>query len=253
MPRRRKRFRGSTGKGYRTRIRLGPLLWMALIVVTYIGICRSPLTVTRRLKIEGALPSEHLRLAVAAQSISGVPSLQINPLNLESQVVANPAIRSADLLRSIFGTARLKIVYRTLVAKLATDPQVALSVDGMLFRTDSDTTKLPVLRLAPGTVQVSLGVVGTWDAMKISKLCHDVQRRWPQNELEVELLSDGHLCLNIDSGHVVLGSTFDLDQKLNIVVERLKRNPHELAEIKELVLTNPGRPTIVRKPGDRNL
>ena len=245
----RRRKRSKVGK-WRN---LTAVLWVAFALNTYIGICRSPLTVARRLTIVGAQPDDHLELASAGQVLKGIPCLQVNPEELRTLAMKNTAINSVDLGRNIFGAARLTVHYRTLVAKLSTNPQIAMSEAGVLFKTHEPTVELPTLILPRGFVEISFGMVGTWESATVGSLCVKAKKLWPTKALEVEFLSDGHLCLNIDSGRVVLGSTYDLDQKLKIVVDRIQRYPTELAEIQELVLTNPSRPTIVRKPGDRHL
>lgn len=247
MKRRRKR---STR---RTTLKAAPILWLAFIANTCLGFMFSPVTAARRVRIEGAHPNDQARLAAIAETLKGTPCLRVNPRDVESQAVSDVAIRSAELTRSIFGTDRLRVAYRKAVARYFTDPNIGVSLDGTIFRAPVLSGDLPVLKLPAGEVQVALGLVATWDASRLAGLCADAATLWPNKDLMVELTEDRGVCLNIAAGRVVLGQCDRLDFKLDVLKKRLERNPTELDQIEELVLTEPNFPRIKRKKGDHRL
>ena len=246
-----KRKRKSTRR--RTTLKAAPVLWLAFIANTSIGFLFSPVTSARRVRIEGANVRDQERLTAIAETLHRTPCARVNPRAIESAVLSDVAIRSAELTRSIFGTDRIRVGYRKAVAKYYTDPNIGVSIDGTIYRAPSLSPELPTLKLPPGEVQVALGLVATWDAARLAGLCADAGTLWPNKDLMVELTEDRGVCLNIAAGRVVLGQADRLDFKLDVLKKRLDRNPTELDDIEELVLTEPNFPRIKRKKGDRRL
>lgn len=234
----------------RTRWKPAPFLWIAVILNVSVGFAYSPITSAIRIKIDGADEGDHVAIAEAVQSLERQPCLRADIVRVQSRILTNPAIESVEIDRSIFGSARVRVKYRKLVARFWTNPKIGLSEDGSMFHTERDLSKLPVLKLPPDEVRVALGAIATWDSRRFAEFCAAAQKSWPDVELRIEQSEDEGVCLNIGSGRVVLGSLDDLDFKLKVLRERLARNPRELDDIRELILTQPTLPKIHRKPGD---
>lgn len=230
-----------------TRLRPAPILWLLFLGSTGIGLAYSPITSVVRARVDGARPFDEPRLRDILAKLQGIPGARINAKQVETEVLRLPEVRSAELTRNIFGSALLKVRYRRPIARVKNTGNVALTIDGVLYPANELGDDLPVVSLPPGEPKVMLTFAGNWQPVALAKLTARAREMWPGQRLEIALDDRGSVCLNMEDGRVVLGSPNDYEKKLDILEERLRRNPGELRNVVELNLTAPENPTVVRK------
>lgn len=235
-------------KRKRTRLKPAPILWLLLIANVTAGLLWSPITSIVRARVDGARPFDEPRIRLILEKLKGIPCAQVNPHEYESAVMSLPEVRTADLDRSVFGTALLRVSYRRAVARIRNTDNLALSIDGVLFPTNEPADeKLPFLELPKDRPRVLATIASPWRPVAIADLAVKAREMWPTDPLLIQVDERGSVCLNISTGRVILGSATDLDKKLGVLRERLSQNPRELQEVEELNLTAPELPSVVRK------
>ncbi|HEY0867424.1 MAG TPA: hypothetical protein VGE01_08600 [Fimbriimonas sp.] len=234
-------------KRKRTRVRLGPFLWLLLVVNTAAGLLFSPITSIARVWVDGAKPFDQPRLSRILGGLQGVPCALVKPREVESAVMSLPEVRSAELTRNIFGSARLTVRYRRPVARVRNTDNLALTIDGVLYPANELPEELPILELPRGEPHVYATIAAPWRSVAIADLAVRARESWPKEPLLIQVDDRGSVCLNIGTGRVVLGSPTDLGKKLGILQERLEKNPAELSNVAEINLTAPENPSIIRK------
>jgi cell division septal protein FtsQ len=234
-------------KRKRTTWRPGPLLWLLLIANVTAGLLFSPITSVTRARVDGAKPFDQERIANILSGIQGVPCAQVSPREVESLVLSLPEVRSAELTRNLFGSALLSVRYRRPILRVRNTNNLALTIDGVLYPANELGDDLPLLELPPGEPHVLATIAAPWRPVAVANLAIRAKESWPGEPIIIQVDTRGSVCLNIGTGRVVLGSPTDLDKKLEVLHERLQRNPNELQEVAELNLTAPENPSVVRK------
>ncbi|MEZ0325038.1 MAG: cell division protein FtsQ/DivIB [Fimbriimonas sp.] len=241
MRRKRKRFS----------LRPKPILRLLLVLAIAAGIWFSPITSIRSVRIEGAIPSDQERLERIAKRLEGIPNIRIDPRITESEVLKLPEAQWATLTRSLFGSALLKVKYRTPVAKLLGHPGVALSNQGVFYKAAQIPKELPQIQLPSGGPPTLLTLSSNWQPKTMAKLAQDVLKLRVSDVIRIQVEEGGLVCLNMGSGRVILGSIDNLDEKLSVLRDRLAANPNELNEVEDLVLTSPKSPSFVPRKENR--
>jgi cell division septal protein FtsQ len=250
-------------KRKRTRLRPKPILWLLLTVAICLGVWYSPITSIRNVRVEGALPSDRDRLGSILKALEDIPVARIDPRVTEGKVLENSAVYQAELTRSLFGTALLKVSYRQPVARLLGHPNVLLDADGVLYRTQVppiDGTPrakpvgpfIPQIQLPDNGPPTLLTLAGNWQPKTMAKLAQDVVKLRLSDVIRIQVEPGGVVCLNMGTGRVILGSLDDLDKKLAVLRERLATNPSELDQVQELNLTAPESPSFIPKENSRS-
>jgi cell division protein FtsQ len=211
------------------------------------GALYSPVTSLRKVRVEGAGEFDQLRLQRLLASLKDVPCAQVNARNIESLALDLPEARSAELTRNPFGSGLLKIRYKRPVARRFNGGNLALTADGVLYSADRLPEDLPTFNLPTDEPVPALALAANWQPARIAELAMAAREMAPQNAIRIDLNPSGVVCLNMGSGRVVLGSTDNLEKKLQVLRERLEQNPMELSEVESLILTSPDNPSVVRK------
>ncbi|MDR3688605.1 MAG: hypothetical protein P4L46_04440 [Fimbriimonas sp.] len=215
------------------------------------GLKYSYITSIVNTRADGVPRYDHDRVEAILTDMHDKPCLSIDPRAIESRVMALQDVDEAELTRNVFGSALLKVRYREPVARLADRPQVALSTDGVLYRSSLDLSALPTLKMPSSGPPILIAMMGSWQPACLAALAVYSRKHYPTSAVGIEVDPRGVVCLNIDSGNVILGSCDDLDSKLKTLESRLQKNPNELMEVKSINLTLPSAPTIVPKPGEK--
>jgi cell division septal protein FtsQ len=229
------------------KLRAEPFLVLFLALSLYLGIMRSPITSLRHVRVQGAPEYDRARIDNDLQELAGVPCLQINPRRLESKIMDASAVRSATLTRTIFGNGVLVVGYRTPVARIEQSKSLALSNEGVIYLAHDLPDNLPVVFLPSEAHLPVLTVSEIWEPQTIAKLAVLVRNLSPSSKESINLDESGRVKLHIGLGLVELGDCDKLDQKLQVLKDRLSRNPSELEQIAELNLTVPERPAFTPK------
>jgi cell division septal protein FtsQ len=225
-------------------------LVLLLILVVALGIGLSPSTSIKNVRIEGAQASDQERLASIVKKLQDVPNIRIDPRGVESEALMRADVQSAQLTRGLFGSALLKVTYRRPVARLLGHPNVMLSDEGVLYKTDLVPEGLPQVQLPDNGPPTLATLAANWQPQKMAKLAQDALKLGISDVIRIQMDAGDVVCLNMSSGRVILGTLEDLDKKLAVLRERIASNPQELSQIKELNITAPENPSIV--PKERN-
>jgi cell division septal protein FtsQ len=207
----------------------------------------SVVTRVRHVAIEGAAPHDRVRLAQIVAQMQDKPVLRQDFRNLEWKVLQQPEVYSAELSVNPFGFALLRVKYRRPEIRLEDRENVVVDKEGVMYSLPPEAMPpdLPTLKLDRGLPPTLLTVAGDWPMARIAQLAPRVRELLPDKGVRIEVDDRGALCLNMGTGRVVLGSTEDLDRKLTVLRQRMADDPGELSRVKELVLTQPDRPSVV--------
>ena len=238
-------MRKKSKKSKRTTIRPAPILWGLLIVNCYAGLNYSKMTSITRARASGVPQYDHDRIEDILTKFPDVPCARVDSKAIESKVMALPEVDQAELTRNVFGNALLKVRYRIPVASLVGRDHVVLSVDGTIYKSTEVPEDIPSIQLASGGPPTLIAMAGNWQPASLAALAVYSRQNYPKRTVRIEVNARGVVCLNIDSGRVILGSCDDLDLKLKTLETRLQKNPQELASEQELNLTLPSYPTVV--------
>jgi cell division septal protein FtsQ len=231
-------------KRKRTYIKPRPVIIALLVLVVAAGIWFSPVTMIRRVRVEGSLPGDQDRFIQMMQSLKGIPCAQVDPRDVESQALANSDVRSAELSRTPFGSALLRVTYRRPVARLFGSPNVLLSEEGVLYPSAQVSDDLPVVQLLHGGPPTLGTLAANWQPTSIAKLAVDARKIFPEGDVRIQEGQGGVVWLNVAAGRVILGSLDDLEAKLNTLRKRRVDFPNELSENEALDLTSPNNPSL---------
>lgn len=231
----------------------GPILWLCVTVNLGAAAYASLATRVTTLRVVGAMSHDQMRISRIVQQLRDTPVLRINAKQVESDILSAADVRDAKLSLSPFGSAVLTVTYRRPVAEMEEIPGVLMDDVGVLYPVPaSDTpTGLPNLKLQRGEPPTLLTLVGDWPAARIAHLAEEVRKKWPQRIVGIEVDDRGAVCLNMNPGRVILGSTDELESKLAALGHRMETDPDELARVVELNLTQPDRPSFVVRPPSR--
>ena len=236
----------------RRRLRMRPVIWLLVWVNVLAAILAGRLTAMRQIGVYGAKPYDQARITGILARLRGMPRARLNAAQVESEVMQEPSVREAGLAANWFGQGTLSVRYRTPVAKLAGFENLAIDDGGVVYAAHGIPTGLPVVRLPGGIPPTLVGLAGNCPLGRLAQLSVFGRKLAVREGVMIQVDAEGAICLNVGAGRVMLGSCDDLDHKLEVLVHRLRKNPDELSQIEELVLSNPDRPAIVkRKPVSR--
>ncbi|HLO99124.1 MAG TPA: hypothetical protein VK171_11065, partial [Fimbriimonas sp.] len=227
------------------RLNWGPVWLLAAAVNIGVACAHSKVTSVRAINTVGVRNSERERVARLTEQIKGIPALQVDPFVAEGTFLNQSRVASVDFRRNFFGIARLTMTYREPVASIKGSPHTYLAKDGTVFDDPEVTAELPILSYDPNVklslLTLSEIVNGKEMAGTILKLKHIFRNKRPSN-LEIQMQDQGGVCLNMDNGVIVLGSSDQMDEKLEKVRETFEANPDLFKTISILNLMTPERP-----------
>lgn len=230
----------------RTTLRPGGLLGLACVLALLAAGWASPLTAITKVRVEGGGPDEREAVEKAVARLRGVPCAQVDPRRVEAEVLGLPWLASAELDRTPFGSAVLRLKKREMVARLFGSSDVGLARDGTICRSPGLSPQLPLLKTPP--LRPGFGLVGEWPVEALVTLANEGPALAAGKDVRIDLDTGGGLCLNIGTGRVVLGSPEELETKLGILRQRMVDRPDELSSVAELNLVQPSNPVLIPRP-----
>lgn len=234
-------------KRKRTRIRPGPILVLLLVLVLFTGLVYSPLSSLSKTTVVGAKAVDRPLIKGILAKLNGIPWIQVNPRWVETRVQGIEAVDHATYSQNIFGRGRLEVVYRIPVARVRAGKPIGLDATGVMFETDALPDDLPIVVRNDEAKDLPLTLVGSFPSQAVADLAPKAALLFPSQKLTIEFNSEGSLCLNSRGSLVILGSSDDLDQKLQSLKEILDRQPGLLARLEKLDLTEPTHPAMTYK------
>lgn len=238
MPKRKRR---------RTRIKTGPILVVAAIVVFITGIVYSPLTSLSKVSVSGAKDVDRPQINEILKTLNKIPWVMVNKRWVETNVQRIQAVDQASYSQNIFGRGHLEVTYRVPVASVKGVSAIGLDARGVMFETDVVPDGLPAV-IRPDTARdLPVAVAGGFPSGSVADLAVKTRQMFPQRKLIIWFNKQGFLCLNVDAGLVIFGSCDDLDSKLRALKDLLEQQPDLLAKVESLNLTEPSHPAKTYK------
>ncbi len=222
-------------------------LILAIFVNGIVAWQNSRLTELRSVRLVGVRVADKAAMAEIFSTAKNVPYSRVNDRNIEALVLNRSNIAAAHLERNFLGRGVLTVSYRKPVAKLAEAEDLALSDTGVLYREPQSLTNLPKLEIDPEARTFGLGLMSAVPLRSLAYLAVKAPATLPTAPLTITLEKTGLLCLNIQDCRIELGSTENLDTKLEALQILLARNRELLQEYERLTLTVPTRPFAVRR------
>ena len=229
-------------------------IFATLLVANVVaGLLYSPVLSVRRVVVEGASEGEAPELAAALAALRGHPILRVDGTPIEGAALAESRFAGADFRRSLFGSARVRLVRRTPVAVLVGKPPLMVDADGTVYDAPGEPyAGLPRLIL-PRTLRVTAATLGApVDVRRLAGLAAQIgdlaaSEGKAGRIIGIEVRERGVICLNMLSSRIVLGTGDRLETKLAALRSLLAQTPGVLDGAKELNLMAPERPKIVPK------
>ncbi len=234
-------------KRVRRRVRWTPILWILLLVNLSLAYRYSPMTTLQTVKIEGARDGDREFFQTSLKELNGIPAFQINIPSVESKADQIDAIESFAFQKSVLGSGRLVVKYRTPVARIEGMPNVFLGRDGAIFR-DERPGLVPEMSVIfhTGVKLTVVTVAAPFNTERIAWLA-DNASVLGLPETRIDVADTGSLSLLSEGAKIVLGVSDDLPQKLTRLKQLIEQNPSLIADAKEINLMDPERPVWVRR------
>jgi hypothetical protein len=232
-------------KRKRTSLRPRPFIVIFFIVSTVAGLVASPLTALRKIQVVGEVDWDRARVDGILATLKGKPCALINRYSVESSVLGNSAVRSAQFDRNLFGSGVLTLTYRVPVARFYNHLTTALSEDGTIFQSAHLPDGIPLLDVSGGLTKTYLTIANDLPTLAVAHLAQRIPGLFPQREVRIQYGTGSSLCLNIGTSQVILGSCDELDGKLAKLQTKLASEPDFLARVKTYNLLDPQNPMTV--------
>jgi hypothetical protein len=231
----------------RSRLRPAPFFVLFLLANLAVGLTVSRITAIRSVRVDGATAWDEPRLEGILSELRGVPCAKVNRFHIESRVLENPEVKSASFDRSIFGSALLTVRYRTPAARFFNHDGLALSDEGVIYRSVHLPPNLPAVLLGSGQPGLLFTLANNWPSGSIAYVAVQVRRFVPAETVRIDYGTGSSLCLNIGTGKAIFGSCEGLDAKLKKLHDKLQTDPDYLSKIDSLNLVDPDNPMVVPK------
>jgi hypothetical protein len=139
----------------------------------------------------------------------------------------------------------LEIERRQAVARLDTVRPFAIASDGAVVQAEG-IAALPLVRIPGPAKAPNAAIAGAWEPGAVAKLSKTLEAMLPKSRWTIEVDALGVLSLYESSGGlIVLGSSDDMDEKLNQVKKIMDESPDLLARVQRIDLTSPKAPVYV--------
>jgi hypothetical protein len=215
---------------------------MLLVINVTAGFIWSPLTSLRFVRVEGALEADRVRIEEAVQLSRGVPWVRFNQEQLASLILLNPGLENLTIETNPFGRGLVKVSYKSAVAVVGDG--LLLSDRGDLFPGRA-AVDLPRVNVPDEALKLNGTIVSGWDSGKIASLCESLRGKVPNLGWIVDVDERSVLSLQIgDRTKVVLGTTQNIDKKLEKLVEIIDKRPELFRAPAEINLVVPDEPSI---------
>lgn len=234
-------------KRKRTRLKPKPFLILGIVVVLVTGLMYSPISSLSRATLVGVRPADRSRVEKILGALRELPWIQVNNRWVETQAQRIPSVDHAQYSQNIFGRGRLTLSYRVPVARVKANAPTGMDALGVIFRTDEIRTDIPLVVPPPASRAIFLGISGGFAAGRVADLAVKAKAMSPSEKITIWFNGEGALCLNLGEGLVILGSTEELDRKLQALKEIREQQPNILGRLEVLNLTEPSHPAKTYK------
>ena len=231
----------------RKRLNWGPI-FATLLTINVISACFwSKVTAIRSINLDGVRNSERLRLNRIANDIKGIPALKVDPRAVESPFMNESRIKSADFRRNIFGVARLILQYRTAIASIKGAKDTFLDDSGVIFTDPEEKSGLPPILLQQRMKVSVMAISGVINYKQLAELVHIIGSSLPASLTggippEIEVQDNGGVCLNMNDGIVILGTSEELELKIGKLKKALQDDPNMFKNNLSINMMNPTNP-----------
>lgn len=224
------------------------LLWAAAAANVGAGLAYSPVTAATKVRVVGAAPDDHERIARALQRLRGVPALRQDPAAVEGVVQAREDVDRARFRQNLFGRGLLTIDARTPAARLEGARDVWIDASGVAYAgpPPPGAENLPTVRLPAAARRPGLALAGSWNSAAIADLCLGLASEIGGRPWVVERDARGVISLSVGAdARIVLGTGESLREKRSQLRRILEGQPGILTQIRELNLAAPDNPAVV--------
>lgn len=193
------------------------------------------------------MPSDRAAITEALESLKGTPALQVNHAKLANRLLLRDQIDRVELSLNLFGRGRLRVVHRIPVARLAgPEPGMALSREGVVFRSDAVMDDLPLLTPPASAWKFGASVADSWECLAAASLAESVRGTLPPEPWRIQVDQRSTVSLSLPGKAVVrLGSTSDMDAKLRAFLDALNANPELMQKAREINFSAPSNPVYI--------
>jgi len=224
------------------------VLWGLLLINVAVGLAVSPATACRKLRVVGAIEADRASIITHAQILRNVPCLRVNRNQLESLVLASEDVWDAKFTANLFGSGVLNLKNREAAAKVFETKSLYLSTKGDLFMSRAEQPALPEISVPKDVVGANLCLCSGWESAKLAYLCSLLGTQLPNLYWNVAVDARGVIFLSgRTGGKVALGSSENLDEKVDRLRKVLDTQPDLLESVRELNLTSPAHPFFTPK------
>jgi cell division septal protein FtsQ len=241
---------GKKRKGLRLRVE--PFVVMGIVGSIFVGAFYSPLTSLTKVRVIGADKEMEAEIATILRRLRSIPALQVSPAAVETSIQRIDSVDRAVFERNLFGRATLRVTPRVPVARLADADQIAVDRFGNLYRAPNLNPNLPVLRLPSGTLQPSAAFVVANPMGHFADVCRMIQSLEFASECTLEVDSRGGLCLNVNSGRILLGNHENMDKKLDRLREVMNSSPQLFRRGTVINLVAPDRAVLIQSTQEKS-
>lgn len=234
----------------RRRVNWGPTLALLLFANCVFAAYSSKITSIRAINLDGVRKSERLRLERLTEEIKGIPALKIDPRKVESSFMNETRVKKADFRRNIFGIARLILEYRTPVASFAGSRQTFLDESGVVYWDLEEKGVYPQISLETKIKVSVMAISGVINYASVAELAELVSEKLKDasttgKPIEIEVQETGGVCLNINNGTVILGTSEELPTKIEKLKQVLTEHPDLFEKNSSVNLMVPERPQVI--------
>lgn len=239
---------GSKAKRKASRLSAGGWLWAAALLNIGIGLLFSTATATSTVTVSGAEPTDLPRMQRAVQGLGSVPWARLIRNQASSFLTVGNHIERVEFSTNFFGRATAKVVTKLPLARLAAESNTFLDKSGTLFHlefTEAVPKGLPTLVLDPDASEPQAALTGLWEGSAAAKAVTLLGTKVGQSDYSLAVDRQGVISLQLAGGaKVVLGSSSQLDQKIETLRKIVSTQEQEFARAKVLDLSAPDRPVI---------
>jgi hypothetical protein len=231
-------------------------IFSTLLTINVLAACFwSKVTAIRSINLDGVRNSERLRLNRIANDIKGIPALKVDPRVVESPFMNESRIKNADFRRNIFGVARLTLLYRTAIASISGSKDTFLDDTGVIFTDPEEKSVLSPILLQDKIKVSVMAISGVINFKQLADLVQIVRSNLPVSLTggippEIEVQETGAVCLNMNGGIVILGTSEDLEEKIGKLKQALLDNPNLFKDNISINMMRPSLPQMTPRKKD---
>lgn len=229
-------------------------LWILAIVSLGSGLGFSQATGLRSVKVVGGTADQVQGIEKRLQPWAKIPWVRQNRFAMETAVLADNRLASAEVVSNIFGRGDVTVVARTPVGRIVPDVKegevpisgIYLDETGFLYRDGwSESFSGVGIQVPSGVRELHLGVAPVWSTSSLAEICGKSRDLWSEAGLTVVLDERSVLSLVMADGpRIILGTEIYLDQKF-LVLERAFRDENaKMMRTKLINVSAPDRPVF---------